>query len=159
MPVLLPGVMYFATESAVWTGGRAFYDPDAAGEVPAHAYLVTAAQFSDIAAQEMYEEPGHDLDLTEVLTSGRAQIGTGRYQTLLCPGALDGLRVVTFTAPWRCSEVPWNAPSAAYLRHLAYGLMAAHGWSAPRAAAYLAGCPGARGTWTPDAVLAVSEEP
>ncbi|HEY3483483.1 MAG TPA: histone deacetylase, partial [Streptomyces sp.] len=37
--VELPGTVYFATESLVWTGGRAFYDPGAAGTVWARAHL------------------------------------------------------------------------------------------------------------------------
>lgn len=157
-PVVLPGVVYFATESPVWHGGRAFYDPAADGQAPAHAYLVSASQFSDIAAQEMYRDPGEDLDLTEVLARGRAETGPGRYETLVCPGALDGRAVLTFTAPWGYADVPGRAPSEPYLRHLAAGLVASHGWSADRVAAYLARRPGAAGHWTPAAVRALLEE-
>ncbi|RDG37883.1 histone deacetylase [Streptomyces corynorhini] len=154
-PVTLPGLLYFATESAVWTGGRAFYDPDADGETPAHAYLLTVAQFADIAAQEMYREPGEDLDLREVLARGRARHGPGRYETLVCPGHLDGRPVLTFTAPWASADVPGNAPSGAYLRHLAQGLISAHGWPVGRVAAYLAGRPGAAGRWSAADVAAL----
>ncbi|GAA2468248.1 histone deacetylase [Streptomyces macrosporus] len=157
LPIVLPGLLYFATESPVWTGGRAFYDPDAGGETPAHAYLLTVAQFSDIAAQEMYREPGTDPDLAEVLARGRARLGPGRYETLVCPGLLDGRPVLTFTAPWRSGEVEKTPPSAAYLRHLAAGLMAAHGWSVERAARFLAGRPGAAARWTPEAVVELVE--
>ncbi|KPC59174.1 histone deacetylase [Streptomyces chattanoogensis] len=146
-PVRLPGLLYFATESQVWTGGRAFYDPDAEGELVAYAYLLTVGQFSDIAAQEMYREPGEDLDLTEVLGRGRARLGPGRYETLVRAGQLDGFPVLTFTAPWPSAGVPLNAPSAAYLRHIAAGVVAAHGWTARQAAEYLAGCPGVAGRW------------
>lgn len=148
VPLMLPGLVYFATESQVWTGGRAFYDPEGDGQLPARAYLLTAQQFSDIAAQEMYRDPDRTLDLTEVLTLGRAQIGTGRYETLICPGRLDGYPVLTFTAPWSSEDVTVNPPSGAYLRHLVAGIVAAHGWSARQAAEYLAGCPGACGQWT-----------
>ena len=117
-------------------------------ELPARAYLLTLSQFSDIAAQEMYREPGGDLDLTEALTHGRARIGPGRYETLVCAGLLDGYPVLTFTAPWSSQDITVNPPSAAYLRHIAAGIVASHGWSALRAAAYLAGCPGAEGHWT-----------
>ncbi|MFE3647986.1 MULTISPECIES: histone deacetylase [unclassified Streptomyces] len=148
MPLLLRGRLYFATESAVWTGGRAFYDPDADGELPSHAYLLTLSQFSDIAAQEMYRAPGEDLDLTQVLTHGRARLGPGRYETLVCAGSLDGHPVLTFTAPWRGTEVPPNPPSAAYLRHIAAGIGAAHGWTAHRTATHLASCPGVHPRWS-----------
>ncbi|WP_329179164.1 histone deacetylase [Streptomyces decoyicus] len=169
-PVMLPGLLYFATESQVWTGGRAFYDPGpapagdgpsrpGAHELPAHAYLLTLSQFSDIAAQEMYREPGGDLDLTEALTHGRARIGPGRYETLVCAGLLDGYPVLTFTAPWSSQNVTVNPPSAAYLRHIAAGIVASHGWSALRAATYLAGCPGAEGHWTAAAIAALLTDP
>ncbi|WP_031509046.1 histone deacetylase [Streptomyces megasporus] len=157
LPLVLPGLLYFATESPVWRGGRAFYDPDAGGETPAHAHLLTASQFSDIAAQEMYREPGVDLDLAEALTRGRARLGPGRYETLVCPGLLDGRPVLTFTAPWRSDEVAKRPPSAPYLRHLASGLVASHGWNAERAARFLAGRPGAEGRWTPEAVAELVE--
>ncbi|WNI19666.1 histone deacetylase [Actinacidiphila sp. ITFR-21] len=144
----LPGSVYFATESPVWTGGRAFYDPDAPGRVLARAHLVTTAQFADIAAQEMYAPPGHDLDLTQVLTEGRARLGPGRYETLVRPGELDGFPVLTFTAPWLMGDVKWTQPSAGYLRHLAAGLLEAGAWDLASVAAYLADLPGAAGHWT-----------
>ncbi|WP_435603900.1 histone deacetylase [Streptomyces sp. bgisy130] len=167
-PVMLPGLLYFATTSEVWTGGRAFYDPDAApargsrpegAELPSRAYLLTLSQFSDIAAQEMYREPGEDLDLTEAVAQGRARIGPGRYETLVCAGVLDGYPVLTFTAPWSSQDITMNAPSAAYLRHIGAGIVASHGWSARRAAAYLAGCPGADGHWTAAEIAALLTAP
>ena len=148
VPVLLPGQLYFALESTAWTGGMGFYDPGAAGRMPARAYLVTAGQFSDIAAQEMYQAPGRDLDLTEVLAGGRAALGEGRYETLVCPGLLDGYPVLTFTASWPMSSVTPTKPSAAYLRNLASGLWEAHGWNVQEVAEYLAGRPGAEGAWS-----------
>ncbi|MEV8568333.1 histone deacetylase [Streptomyces sp. NPDC051322] len=149
VPVLLPGVLYFALESLVWTGGMGFYDPDGAGEMPARAYLVTAEQFSDIAAQEMHRDPGTDIDLTRALATGRDRLGPGRYETLVCPGAIDGIPVFTFTAPWSLAEAELNAPSAAYLGNFATGLMEAHGWTPERSAEYLATRPGATGSRTP----------
>ncbi|WP_234430953.1 histone deacetylase [Streptomyces sp. NRRL F-4489] len=154
-PVLLRGRLYFATESAQWTGGRAFYDPDAEGKLPACAYLLTVSQFSDVAAQEMYRPPGGDLDLAPVLRAGRAVLGPGRYETLICPGWLDGHPVLTFTAPWRGTDLPPNPPSAAYLRHIAAGIGAAHGWPPHRTAAYLASCPGVRPRWTARRIAAL----
>ncbi len=148
IPVELRGTVYFATESPVWGGGRAFYDPRGAGRAPARAHLVSAGQFADIAAQEMYKEPGTDLDLTEVLTSGTAALGPGRYETLVCAGEVDGLPVLTFTAPWGVDDVSWTEPSPAYMRHLATGLLEAGAWDADTIAAYLAACPGAAGHWT-----------
>ncbi|MEU1863248.1 histone deacetylase [Streptomyces gardneri] len=163
--LLLPGRVYFATESSVWGGGRAFYDPAAAGTAWGVAYLLTAGQFSDIAAQEMYRPPGTDLDLTEVLATGRCSLGPGRYETLVCCGFLDGaagdgegegLPVLTFTAPAEGERSEPRPPSAAYLRHLAAGLQRTGAWRPDEVAGYLAGCPGAAGHWTPQAVADLS---
>ncbi|MGW7458757.1 histone deacetylase [Streptomyces sp. NPDC054797] len=148
IPVELAGCLYFATESAVWTGGRGFYDPTGPGRMRGRAHLLTVSQVSDIAAQEMYREPGADLDLTRVLREGRDELGTGRYETLICPGTIEGLPVVTFTAPWSLHDVEPLMPSAAYLRHLAAGLLESGPWQAPDIADYLSACPGAAGNWT-----------
>ncbi|MFG2774564.1 histone deacetylase [Streptomyces sp. NPDC048350] len=155
VPLVLPGAVYFATESAVWTGGRSFYDPEARGPAFARAHLITAGQFSDIAAQEMYREPGNDLDLTEALTQGRSAFGPGRYETLVCPGTLDGVPVLTFTAPWRMTDVALREPSAPYVQHLAAGLNESGAWQPAEIAAYLGTCPGAAGHWTAEDVLAL----
>nr|WP_234339486.1 MULTISPECIES: histone deacetylase [Streptomyces] len=158
VPVELTGAMYFATESPVWGGGRAFYDPGARGRVLARAHLVSVGQFSDIAAQEMYREPGAEIDLSTVLTEGRAVLGDGRYETLVCAGQLDGLPVLTFTAPWGVNDVRWVAPSAAYIRFLAHGLLTAGAWDADAVASYVAACPGASDRWSEDAIAALLRE-
>ncbi|MEU6488529.1 histone deacetylase [Streptomyces sp. NPDC046887] len=155
VPVELAGAVYFATESPVWTGGRAFYDPEAPGRVLARAHLLTAVQFSDLAAQEMYREPGADLDLGPVLRDGRARCGEGRYETLVHPGMLDGRPLLTFTAPWRMDEVAHTVPSAGYLRHLAAGLLATGAWDEEAVIAYLAARPGAAGHWTAERIAAL----
>ncbi|MFD3453719.1 histone deacetylase [Streptomyces sp. NPDC058691] len=147
LPLELPGRMYFATRSPVWSGGRAFYDDGVAeGVVRARAHLVTAGQFADIAAQEMYRAPGRDLDLAPVLDTGRARLGDGRYETLLYPGDVDGHPVLTFTAPWSRRDVAPVRPSGPYLRHIAEGLFESGGWDLPGIARYLAECAG--GDWT-----------
>jgi hypothetical protein len=152
VPMLLPGGVYFALESRVWTGGMAFYDPEFAGAAAGRAYLVTSSQFADIAAQEMHRPPAGDLDLRPVVESGRLELGPGRYETLVLVGAIDGHPVVTFTAPWRAHEVSWTRPAPRYLAHLAGGLHESHRWGADRIADYLAGLPGVRGGWDPAAV-------
>ncbi|MFQ6227363.1 histone deacetylase [Nocardia sp. NPDC002869] len=150
--LVLPGLLYFATESVIWTGGRAFYDSATPAETPVRAYLLTRAQFSDIAAQEMYRPAGTDLDPTEAVRTGRSRLGPGRYETLVCPGAFDGIPILTCTAPWRWREIGGNPPAAAYLRRIGAGLRAAHRWSVPETAGYLASRPGAAGHWTPGGV-------
>lgn len=144
-PIRLDGGVYFAGQSSVWGGGMALYDPGLPGTTAARAYLLTREQFSDIAEQEMHRRPGRDLDLAEVLAAGRARLGPGRYETLLRTGPdLDGLPVLTFTAPWRADQTSWNAPTVRYLSLLAAGLREAHGWSAARTVSYLRRLPGVR---------------
>ena len=173
--VVLPGQLYFAGESTVWTGGMGFYDPFDPGWMPARAYLLTVGQFADVAAQEMHRAPGPaaaaagageraepepGLDLRAVLADGRAALGPGRYETLVCAGTLERRPVLTFTAPGRSAGAGLGRPSAGYLRQLAAGLWEAHGWGPARAAAYLAARPGACGGWTvAEITRALSEQP
>jgi hypothetical protein len=154
----LPGVLYFATHSPVWQGGRAFYDPTGTGTCWARAHLLTAAQLSDIAAQEMYVPPGRDLDLSPALATGRSRLGPGRYETVVCPGDLHGRPLLTFTAPWHLGEVPLTVPSAPYVRVIAAGLHEAAHWPPHAVAAYLASRPGAAGHWTAEQVLGLAGE-
>ncbi|MEU4804294.1 histone deacetylase [Actinosynnema sp. NPDC023587] len=137
-PVTAAGGIYFATRSPVWGGGRAFFDPDLPGTAALRGYLITTAQFADVVEQEMYREPGPEIDLTAVLATGRDQRGPGRYDTLLHLGDVAGHPVLTCTAPWSSGDVEHTAPSGPYLRVLRDGLRAAHGWSTGDAAAYLA---------------------
>jgi hypothetical protein len=116
------------------------------------AYLITSQQFSDVAAQEMYREPGADLDLAEVIAAGSVQVGPGRYETLVHVGQNEQAPMLTFTAPWGIDDVQLLSPSDKYLRMLGRGLCDAHGWDSEKAATYLAGLPGARGTWTPEQI-------
>ncbi|MEU9372283.1 histone deacetylase [Streptomyces sp. NPDC048255] len=151
--VELEGSLYFATESPVWRGGRGLYDPTAPGRTRARAHLVTVSQMSDIAAQEMYEEPGADVDLTRVLREGRDERGAGRYETLICPGTIEGIPVLTFTAPWTLRDIDPLMPSAAYLGYLAGGLLETGPWEEADIADYLSSRPGAAGNWAPEQVL------
>ena len=157
--VLLPGGVYFAHTSLTWGGGMAFYDAALPGRAPARAYLLTAAQFCDVMAQEMRrpidDAAGADRDLAEVLATGRQRLGPGRYETLLKVGERDGRPMLTFTAPHAAADAPLNAPTAPYLTMLGRGLREAHGWDAARAAAYLASRPGARHVWTQPGIAAL----
>ena len=108
----------------------AFYDPDLPGPAPARGYLITAGQFSDVAAQEMHRPPGRTLDLNPVLRHGRARLGPGRYETLLCLGRRDGHPMLTFTAPWPATEVAHTTPAPAYLAMVRTGLLQSHGTDA-----------------------------
>ncbi|UYM03581.1 histone deacetylase [Solicola gregarius] len=153
--VTVPGGIYFAGESRVWTGGTAFLDPDADGVVAARAYLITVAQFADLAEQEMLRAPGADRDLSVVLAEGRHSYGTGRYETLLRLGAYEGTPMLTVSAPWSPSTAKLSAPTGDYLRMIGRGLVETHAWDSVRAGSYLADAPGALGSWRADQVAAL----
>jgi hypothetical protein len=147
VPVDLPGSLYFAGESPQWGGGVAFYDHDAqdprqGAPTAARAYLVTAAQFADIAAQEMYRIPQQGDPLEEVviggIDGGVHHAGPGRYETLVEVGRLDGAPMLLFTAPHGIDHAEHTAPSAAYLAMLAAGLRESRQWSAADVEAYFA---------------------
>lgn len=136
----LPGTIYFAGDSRQWGGGVAFYDHTAPGWTAARGYLVTAAQFADIAAQEMYRVPQEGDPLEEVvagpLETGRHHAGPGRYETLVEVGRHDGLPQLTFTSPHGIDHVEHSWPSPAYLSTLARGLRESRGWGDDEVAAY-----------------------
>ncbi|NKS36435.1 hypothetical protein GS488_12300 [Rhodococcus hoagii] len=112
--VRLPGTVYFAGQSVVWGGGRAFYDPDLPGDTAACAYLVTAEQFDDIHGQEPL-----------------------CYDRVLDLGTREGFPMRTFTAAVGRADVVRTAPSAPYLDTMATGLREVFGWNSERAQAYL----------------------
>ncbi|MBM0277717.1 histone deacetylase [Micromonospora tarensis] len=165
-PVSLPGGVYFAGESRAWTGGMAFYDPDLPGEAAARAYLVTVEQFTDIAAQEMYRPAGDSAGLIPAtgaaidaaVAVGRATLGPGRYETLLCPGSRDDVPMLTFTAPDGVSVARCRPPASIYLSMIARGLRESHGWPAERITDYLAARPGVADGWPPEALAALVTE-
>src|SRR4051794_35181843 len=141
IPVDLPGAVYFAGHSPQWHGGVAFYDHEAeGGPTAARAYLVTAQQFADIAAQEMYRVPERGDPLVEVvvggLSDGRHHVGPGHYETLVEVGRLEEAPMLLFTAPYGIDHVEHSVPSAAYLAMLADGLRESRRWSDADITAY-----------------------
>ena len=141
VPVDLPGALYFAGDSPQWHGGVAFYDHDAAcGPTAARAYLITAHQFADIAAQEMYRVPQEGDPLVEVvlggIDGGRHHVGPGHYETLVEVGRLEGVPMLLFTAPHGIDHVEHTQPSAAYLAMLSAGLRESRRWGDAEIEAY-----------------------
>jgi len=137
----LPGTVYFAGHSPQWGGGVAFYDHTRPGFTAARAYLVTAEQFADVAAQEMYREPRADDPLVELVLApirdGRHEVGPGRYETLVDVGRVDGSPLLTFTSPHGMDHVEHTPPAAAYLAMVADGLRESRGWDDDQVASYL----------------------
>jgi hypothetical protein len=144
------GGLVFAGESRVWGGGMAFYDAKGPGRVVCRAYLVTAEQLGDIAAQEMRREPGGEFarDLASLLPEVDSvhTMGPGRYETVARLGERDGVPMFTVTHG-EAAELEPAAPSAAYLRWIVAGLREARGWDGRQVAAYLSEARGVRGLW------------
>lgn len=133
--VELPGSVYFAGHSPQWQGGVAFYDHETPGPAVGRAYLVTAQQFADIAAQEMYRVPDPEDPIEEIVLGGldpeldgRHHVGPGHYETLVEIGRIAGAPMLTFTAPHGMDHVEHTEPSPEYLAMLSEGIRDAHGW-------------------------------
>jgi len=141
VPVDLPGTTYFAGESPQWSGGVAFYDHDKPGFTAARGYQVTAAQLTDIVAQEMYRVPRGGDPLEQVirapLNGGRHTVGPGRYETLIHVGTLADRPLLTFTSPHAADHVERTRPAPAYLAAMTTGLREIRDWDDDRIDAYL----------------------
>lgn len=153
MPLTLPGAVYFAWQSRVWTGGVAFYAEKPHDGWPlgaaARGYLLTRQQFTDLLTQEMHRIPGEavEFDIDAVLEARRVQFGPGRYETLLHVDDLDGFPVMTFTSPWDTATVALRKPAPRYLEMLAGGLRESHQWDSDQILEYLSKLPGVQGYW------------
>ncbi|WP_157556651.1 histone deacetylase [Nocardia acidivorans] len=159
---MLPGAVYFGGESSVWGGGMAFYAPEPPTGWPrtaaARGYLLTAGQFADLVAQEMHRAADGDLDLTPVLRHGRDMLGSGRYETLVRAGDLDGHPILTCTAPGDPAAAELRAPSARYVGMIAAGLYRTFDWSVGHIHEYLAALPGIDAVWDRGELTAVIED-
>jgi hypothetical protein len=153
----IPGTIYFAGRSRMWGGGMAFYNIRSDGVVPARAYLITVAQFSDVTAQEMRKAPGVDLDVAGMGPDGHHPFGSGAYETVVSLGPREGLPMMAITAG-ECGDQALAPPSRPYLRSIVAGLREAHRWSPERIGAYLARAPGAAGRWPAEEVAQLADE-
>jgi hypothetical protein len=149
--VEVPGGITFASESGVWGGGMAFFDRSPLGMAACRAYLVTAEQFGDIAAQERRRPPGGEFarDLAGLLPDVESVVATGpgHYETVVRLGELDGSPMFTITHH-DVASLPLAAPTSAYLQWISAGLREAHGYDDHRIGRYLAAAPGAAGAWS-----------
>ena len=156
--VTVSGGLVFAGASKVWGGGSAFYNAAAPTQLAARAYLLTLDQLADVAAQEMWREPGgaYALELAALLPEVAEihSLGPGRYETVVRLGELEGVPMFTVTHGTVADLEP-VAPTASYLRWIVTGLIEAHGWELARVVEYLHAAPGVQLGWTPGALLSV----
>lgn len=161
-PVTVPGGLVFAGASAVWGGGIAFFDPERDSKVAGRAYLVTADQLADVAAQEMRRPPGGAFarEMAALLPEVGSvhTMGPGRYDTIVRLGELDTIPMLTVTHADAAALEP-AGPTPSYLSWIVRGLHESHGWQPERAAGYLAGFPGIAGRWTAEELADLGRAP
>lgn len=149
------GGLVFSGDSTVWGGGMAFFDHRAPDQVACRAYLISAEQFADVAAQEMRRPPGGEfarkLETVLAQVESSQTMGPGHYETIVRLGVYDGSPLLTVTHGDVAELVP-TAPSAAYMTQICTGLHEAHMWDAERIGTYLAPAPGVRPAWTADQI-------
>jgi hypothetical protein len=137
--------LYFSGESRVWGGSPAFIDtkPVHGAVCLLRAYLIRWNQFLDVVAQEGGRPwVSVEIDDCDLVPSFSREIGSGRYERLICTERLNDVPVVTFTSPHPMNEAAYGAPSAGYLATLMVGLRQSHGLSDEEMTRYLGSAPG-----------------
>jgi hypothetical protein len=144
--------------SRTWGGAPAFFEPalpdeHTGAEVFARAWRLAWDQLEDVLAQENGRHPDA-LDVEPgALVEGFSMVaGPGRYDRVICLGTLEGLPVLTCTAPGlpRSTIARPAAPSPEYLAHIITGLRETFDLEDPAIVDYLGRARGA----TPDLVRA-----
>ena len=131
----IPAGLAFGGTSVTWGGGVAFLVPDETATAKARLYLLTIEQVADVIAQENWLEPG-SVEIDAFMLDRTSTIpGSHMYGTVVVLHRRDGVPVLAVSQD---PGTPPNAPSAAYLRHIADGLREAHGMTGEEIAAYLA---------------------
>jgi hypothetical protein len=137
--------LYFSGASRVWGGSPAFIDTKPVDGVVClvRAYLIGWAQFLDVVAQECGRLwASIEIEDNDLVPTFSCQIGSGRYERLLCLERLNDMPVVTFTSPHPMNEAEFDAPSAGYLATLIVGLRQSHDLSDQEITRYLESAPG-----------------
>lgn len=149
-PMTIGPAVFFAGESQVWGGGRAYLDHTMVepARTPARAWLLTRVQWDHLHARESGSDHTAGTEPGSLAVGEVRVVGEGRYDALIGLGRHDGVPVATFTRPEPLDLTTCTRPAADYLRAIATGLAEAHGLTPDEAAAYLASRPGMAGCWT-----------
>ncbi len=137
--------LYFSGESRIWGGSPAYIDTKRVDGVVClvRAYLIGWDQFLDVVAQENGRlSASIEIDDDDLVPGFSFQIGSRRYENLLCTERLNDVPVVTFTSPHPMNEAAYGAPSAAYLAMLIIGLRQSHALGDEDMTRYLSSAPG-----------------
>jgi hypothetical protein len=145
----VPGRLTFHGHSETWGGAPAFFEPAPPGEhsgaeVFVRAWRLGWDQLEDVVAQENGRAT-HPIEVgAGVPEEGFSVLaGPGRYDQLVCVGTLEGLPVLTCTAPESPGPVHPAAPSSRYLAHIVTGLRETFDLDDPAIVDYLGRAPGA----------------
>lgn len=137
--------LYFSGKSRIWGGSPAFIDTKPVDGVVClvRAYLIGWGQFLDVVAQENGRlSASVEIDDCDLVSGFCLQIGSGRYENLLCVDRLNDVPVVTFTSPYLMNDAVFGAPSAGYLATMIVGLRQSHDLSDEEMTSYLGSAPG-----------------
>jgi hypothetical protein len=155
-PLTIGHPLFFAGESQVWTGGRAYLDhaPVHPATTLARAWLLTRAQWDDLHAQESGPDHGAGADPASLADGEARLVGDGRYDVLLGLGRHADIPVATYTGPERLDPATCTRPAPAYLERIATGLHEAHSLTVAEVITYLLDRPGVADRWTGEELAA-----
>ena len=152
----VPGHLLFSGHSQTWGGAPAFFEPappaeDPGAQVFTRAWRLAWDQFEDVMAQENGRHSiALDVESDALVEGFSVPVSPGRYDRLVCLGTLEGLPVLTCTAPGPPQAVTPATPSPEYLAHIVTGLRETFDLDDAVVVDYLGRAPGA----TPDLVRA-----
>lgn len=148
-PIEINHPLYFARESRTWDGGAVAFIRgvvNADSKTYGRKYLITAAQFAEVVAQEMDSETVIPIDLKLVETKQSTVVKANSwYGRILYLGEHDGFPIFTFTNEQ--DEQALNKPEASYLKTIAKGLMETYRFGTIEIVNYLLEQDGVKGSY------------
>ncbi len=121
-------------------------------------HLITLAQFDDLIAQES-RRPSSPMPIDDLEPGRHHLVGHGNYDNLIALDPVDGIPVVTFTAPSPPETREATPPSPAYLGTIVRGLADAHPLTDREIAERVLLSPGVAPHWHTDAIVDLMTDP